>query len=126
MADPRTLLLLAGQPPNGEPNPWPQLILMGLIFGIFYFILILPMRQKQKKVEEMVKGLKAGDKVIVSPGIFGTIVGVEDDAFQVRIDEKTRIKVLKSAVAGLQGPKPRKRRSRCPPPSRTPTPSGSS
>ena len=36
--------------------------------------------------------------------IFGTIVGVEDDAFQVRIDDKTRIKVLKSAVAGLQGP----------------------
>jgi preprotein translocase subunit YajC len=42
--------------------------------------------------------------VIVNPGIFGTIVGVEEDAFQVRIDDKTRIKVLKSAVAGLQGP----------------------
>jgi preprotein translocase subunit YajC len=107
MADPRMLLLLAGQPPNGEPNPWPQLILMGLIFAIFYFILILPMRQKQRKVEEMIKALKAGDKVIVS-GIFGTIVGVEDDAFQVRIDEKTRIKVLRSAVAGLQGPEPQK------------------
>jgi preprotein translocase subunit YajC len=106
MADPRTLLLLAGQPPNGDPNPWPQLILMGLIFAIFYFILILPMRQKQRKVEEMVKGLKAGDKVIVSPGIFGTIVGVEDDAFQVRIDDKTKIKVLKNAVSGLQGSLP--------------------
>jgi len=44
----------------------------------------------------------------VNPGIFGTIVGVEDDAFQVRIDDKTRIKVLKSAVAGLQGPEPQK------------------
>lgn len=108
MADPRMLLLLAGQPQNGEANPWPQLILMGLIFAIFYFILILPMRQKQRKVEEMIKTLKAGDKVIVSPGIFGTIVGVEDDAFQVRIDEKTRIKVLRSAVAGLQGPEPQK------------------
>ena len=42
--------------------------------------------------------------MIVNPGIFGTIVGVEDDAFQVRVDEKTRITVLKSAVAGLQGP----------------------
>ncbi|MFI5006745.1 MAG: preprotein translocase subunit YajC [Solirubrobacterales bacterium] len=107
MADPRILLLLTGQPQGGEPNPWPQLILMGLIFAIFYFILILPMRQKQRKVEEMIKALKAGDKVIVS-GIFGTIVGVEDDAFQVRIDEKTRIKVLRSAVAGLQGPEPQK------------------
>jgi preprotein translocase subunit YajC len=108
MADPRMLLLLTGQPANGEPNPWPQLILMGLIFAIFYFILILPMRQKQRKVEEMVKSLKAGDKVIVSPGIFGTIVGVEADSFHVRIDEKTRIRVLRSAVAGLQGPEPQK------------------
>ena len=104
MADPRNLLLLAGQSPGGEPNPWPQFVLMGLIFGIFYFVLILPMRQKQKKLEGLIQGLKAGDKVIVTPGIFGTIVGVEGDAFQVRIDEKTRIKVLKSAVSGLQGP----------------------
>jgi len=102
MADPRTLLLLAGQPSNGQPSPWPQLILMGLIFAVFYFILILPMRQKQRKLEQLIKGLKTGDKVILNPGIFGTIVGVEDDAFQVRIDEKTRIKVLRNAVAGLQ------------------------
>jgi preprotein translocase subunit YajC len=108
MADPRTLLLLAGQPQGGEPSPWPQLVLMGLIFGVFYFILILPMRQKQRKVEDLIKGLKAGDKVILNPGIFATIVSVEDDSFHVRIDEKTRIKVLKSAVAGLQGPEPQK------------------
>ena len=60
-------------------------------------------KSKQKKVEEMVKGLKSGDKVIINPGIYGTIVGVEDEAFQVRIDDKTKIKVLKSAVSGLQG-----------------------
>ena len=77
--------------------------LMAVIFSIFYLVLILPMRNKQKKLEDLVKSLKAGDKVIVNPGIFGTIVGVEDDAFQVRIDDKTKIKVLKSAVAGLQG-----------------------
>jgi preprotein translocase subunit YajC len=97
-------LALAGPAAGGEQSPYASLILMGLIFGIFYFVLILPMRNKQKKLEDLVKTLKAGDKVIVNPGIFGTIVGVEDDAFLVRIDEKTRIKVLKSAVAGLQGP----------------------
>ena len=97
-------LALAGPAAGGEQSPYASLILMGLIFGIFYFVLILPMRNKQKKLEDLVKTLKSGDKVIVNPGIFGTIVGVEDDAFLVRIDEKTRIKVLKSAVAGLQGP----------------------
>jgi len=97
-------LALAGPAAGGEQSPYASLILMGLIFGIFYFVLILPMRNKQKKLEDLIKTLKSGDKVIVNPGIFGTIVGVEDDAFLVRIDEKTRIKVLRSAVAGLQGP----------------------
>lgn len=104
MVDPRTILALAGPQPGGEPNPMSSLVLMGLIFGIFYFVLIMPMRNKQKKVESQVKAMKAGDKVIINPGIFGVIVGVEDDAFQVRIDDKTRIKVLKTAIAGLQGP----------------------
>ena len=46
--------------------------------------------------------LKSGDRVILNPGIFGTIEGVEEDSFYVRIAEKTRIRVLKNAVAGLQ------------------------
>ena len=103
MADPRALLALAGSPRGGDSNPFSSLILMGLIFSIFYFILILPMKNKQRKLEDLLKALKAGDKVIINPGIFGTIVAVEDEAFQVRIDDKTKIKVLKSAVSGLQG-----------------------
>jgi preprotein translocase subunit YajC len=102
MADLRILLALAGSAP-GEPPAFASLILMAMIFGIFYFVLILPMKTKQKKLEDLVKQLKSGDKVIINPGIFGTIVGVEDDAFQVRVDDKTKLKVLKSAVSGLQG-----------------------
>jgi preprotein translocase subunit YajC len=102
MADPRSLLLLAGPPTGGEQSPLPSLILMGLIFSIFYFVLILPMRQKQRKLEDMVKTLKAGDRVVLSSGIFGTIVAVEDDAFALRIDQNTKIRILKSAVAARQ------------------------
>ena len=101
MADPRLLLALAGPARPGESNPFASLIMMGLIFAIFYFVLIMPMRRKQKKLETLVAGLKSGDHVVLNAGIFGTIVGVEDAAFLVRIDDKTRIKVLKSAVAGL-------------------------
>ncbi len=99
-----TILALAGPSQQGEPNPLGSLVLMGLIFVIFWFVLIQPMRRRQRKLEDLVKSLKSGDKIIVNPGIFGVIVGVEEDSFQVRIDDKTRIKVLKSAVAGLQGP----------------------
>ena len=103
MADLRILLALAGRPSGAEPNPFASLIMMGLIFAIFYFVLILPMRRKQRKLDELIKQLKSGDKVVLNSGIFGTIVGVEDDSFQLRIDDKTRVKVLKTAVAGLQG-----------------------
>ena len=102
MADSISLLALTGPARPGEPHPLASLMMMGLIFAIFYFVLILPMRRKQGKLEELVKSLKSGDRVVLSSGIFGTIVGIEDDAFLVRVDDKTRIKVLKSAVAGLQ------------------------
>jgi preprotein translocase subunit YajC len=103
MADPRMLIALAGSPRSGEPNPFGSFLMMGLIFAIFYFILILPMRKKQKKLEDLVKELQTGDRVVLNAGIFGTIVGVEEDAFLIRVDDKTRLKVLKSAVAGKQG-----------------------
>ena len=102
MAETPILLALTGPARPGEPHPLASLVMMGLIFAIFYFVLILPMRRKQRKLEQLVKEMKTGDRVVLSSGIFGTIVGAEDDAFLVRIDDKTRIKVLKSAVAGLQ------------------------
>jgi preprotein translocase subunit YajC len=102
MVDSGMLLALAGSP-GGEQNPFAGILLMGVIFAIFYFVLIMPMKNKQKKLEQMIQELKSGDRVIINPGIFGTIEGVEEDSFHVRIADKTRIRVLKSAVAGMQG-----------------------
>jgi preprotein translocase subunit YajC len=97
-----TLLALAGPSSGEEPNPMASFVLMGIIFAIFYFILIRPMKQKQRKLDELVKSLKSGDKVIINPGILGTVEGVDEKTLNVRIAERTRIKVLRSAVAGLQ------------------------
>ena len=103
MSDPRMLLAMAGPPQGGQANPFGSLIMMGLIFAIFYFVLILPMRNKQRKLDQLIKELKSGDKVVINPGIYATIVSVDEETFQVRVDDKTRLRVLKSAVAGLQG-----------------------
>jgi preprotein translocase subunit YajC len=73
-----------------------------LIMVIFYFLMIMPAQRRQKKVTEMLKNLKNGDKVITNGGIYGTIVGLEDDAVQLRIAEQVKIKVSRSAIAGLQ------------------------
>jgi preprotein translocase subunit YajC len=73
-------------------------------FGIFYFLLILPAQRRQKKSAEMLAALKAGDKVVTSGGIYGTIVGLDDKdaSVQLRIAEQVKIKVARSAIAGMQ------------------------
>ena len=96
-ADPT--LLAQAQPNSILANPiW----LMVIMIPIFYFLMIRPAQTRQKKVNEMLRNLKNGDKVITNGGIFGTIVGLEDDAVQLRIAEQVKIKVSRSAIAGLQ------------------------
>ena len=69
---------------------------------IFYFLMIMPAQRRQKKVAQMLKDLKTGDKVITNGGIYGTIVGLDPDAVQLRIAEQVKIRVSRNAIAGLQ------------------------
>src|SRR5271155_3268719 len=78
-----------------------------LIMVIFYFLMIMPAQRRQKKVAEMLKELKNGDKVITTGGIYGTIVGLEDDSVQLRIAEQVKMKISRSAIAGLQTEPPK-------------------
>lgn len=78
------------------------IVMMVVVMAIFYFLLILPQQRRQKQVREMLAALKAGDKVITNGGIYGTIVGVEGDAVQLRIADQVKIKVARSAIAGVQ------------------------
>jgi preprotein translocase subunit YajC len=73
-----------------------------IIMAIFYVLLILPAQRRQKKTQEMLGALKNGDKVVTTGGLFGTIVGMEGDAVQLRIADQVKVKVSRSAVAGLQ------------------------
>ena len=74
-----------------------------LILGIFYLIVFLPARRRQKKLQDMIDNLKAGDKVITSGGIYGTIVGFKDDRIQLRVAENVKIELSRNAVTALQG-----------------------
>src|SRR5208282_1939034 len=64
--------------------------------------LFVPQQRRQKKIQQMQHELKAGDKVITSSGIYGTIVGVEDETVQLRIAEQVRIRLSRQSIAGLQ------------------------
>lgn len=94
---------LQAQQPGGVALFLPLILIM----VIFYFLMILPAQRRQKKVTEMLKALKNGDKVITNGGIYGTVVGLEDDAVQLRIADQVKIKVSRSAIAGLQSEPPK-------------------
>jgi preprotein translocase subunit YajC len=85
-----------------QPNGFALFLPLILIMVIFYFLMIMPAQRRQKKVAAMLKELKNGDKVITNGGIYGTIVGLEGDAIQLRIADQVKIKISRSAIAGLQ------------------------
>ena len=100
------VLALGTPPPGGAPSPWLQLIPFVLILGIFYFVMILPMRKRQQKVQEFQGSLKVGDKVITSGGIYGSITRVSDQSVQLQVANNVRIEVSRPAIVGYQGQEP--------------------
>jgi len=75
-----------------------------IVIVIFYLLIFMPMRKRQKKVEAMIAAIKNGDKVITGSGIYGVIAGVKDKTFILKISDQVKIEVAKNAIAGLQGP----------------------
>jgi preprotein translocase subunit YajC len=92
-------LAQAGAP---APNPLFQLLPLVLVFVIFWFVLIQPMRRRQKKLQELIENLKRGDRVITNGGLYGEVSAVEGSVIHLKIADNTRVKVAKSAIAGLQ------------------------
>ena len=87
-----------------------------LVFVIFYFLIILPQRKRQRALDAMLDNLKSGDKVVTSGGIYGTIVSVRDDkrTVQLKISENPviRVEVARTAISGLQDAPAAEERSR--------------
>ena len=96
-------LLLAAQLPGGGSMSF--VLMMGLMLGIFYFLLILPQQRRQKKWQTMLDGIKTGDRVVTTGGLRGTVVALKDDCIHLRIPpDNLRLEVTKASVAQLTTP----------------------
>ena len=74
-----------------------------LIFVVFYFVLIRPQQTRQKKWQQVLTTLKAGDRVVTTGGMRGTIISVKDDSFMLRVPpDNLRMEVMKVAIASLE------------------------
>jgi preprotein translocase subunit YajC len=87
-------------------SPLLQVVPFILILGIFYFIILLPSKKKQQKVQEFLDNLKENDKVITTSGFYGQITRINGDKVQLQIAEKVRIDVSRAAIGGYQGQPP--------------------
>ena len=99
-------LVAMGTPPAGAPSAWVQLLPFALVVGIFYFVILLPMKRRQQKVQTFLAGLKVGDQVVTSGGLFGTITKVSDRSLQLQVAERVRVEVSRNSVVGYQGQEP--------------------
>jgi preprotein translocase subunit YajC len=89
-----------------QPSGLLQFLPFAIILGIFYFLIILPMKKRQRKIQEFQESLKVGDKVITTSGIYGQITRLGEKSLQVQIAERVRIEIARAAVAGYQGQDP--------------------
>jgi preprotein translocase subunit YajC len=83
-----------------------QLLPFVLVLGIFYFVILLPMKRKQQKVQAFLSALKVGDRVVTSGGIYGTITKVAEQSVQVQVANNVRLEIARTAVVGYQGQEP--------------------
>ncbi len=84
------------------------LLPMILIIGVFYMLLIRPQQKRQRELQQTIAQLKAGDRVVTTGGVIGTITTVRDTSFLIRSADKTILEIARSAIAGIQGEEEKK------------------
>ncbi len=77
------------------------LLPMLLIIAVFYMLLIRPQQKRQRQLQETISQLKAGDRIVTTGGVIGTITSVRDTSFLIRSAEKSILEIARSAVAGI-------------------------
>jgi preprotein translocase subunit YajC len=97
------LLPVAFQAGGAAQSPWLGMVPMVAIFAIFYFLLVVPMRKRQKAVQTLVENLKKGDRVVTTGGLYGEIAAIDTGVVVLKVADNVKLRVARSAIAGLEG-----------------------
>ncbi len=100
---PVAMMQLGGGAPGGGQNLLLGLMPMILIFGIFYLLLVMPMRKRQRALQKLLENLKKGDRVITNGGLYGEIAALNGPTVILKVADNVRLKVARSAITGLEG-----------------------
>jgi preprotein translocase subunit YajC len=89
-------------PTGGLAGYLPMIVILVLLFGMFYFLMVRPMRQREKKHDQMVEQLQVGSRVITAGGVYGEIVSITQDSVVVKIESGATMRVTKGSVLALR------------------------
>ncbi|SPE20953.1 Preprotein translocase, YajC subunit [Candidatus Sulfotelmatomonas gaucii] len=97
-----TSFALWATPAPGAANGFSMLLPILLLIPLFYLLLIRPQQKRQKQWQQMMGGIKSGDRVTTAGGIRGTIMSIKDDAIVIRVPpDNLKLEVSKSAIASV-------------------------
>jgi preprotein translocase subunit YajC len=102
--DAGSLFAMGAAPDTG--SLWVQFVPFAIVLAIFYFIILMPMKRKQQKVQSFLDSLKVNDRIVTTGGIYGLITKLNDQTVQLQVADKVRIEVAKAAIGGYQGQEP--------------------
>lgn len=86
------------------PSPYQPLILMGVLFALFFFIVIRPQQVREKKHREMLeKNLKKNDEVVTNAGIIGIVHSIKEggDEVTLKLEDNAKVRILRSSIARI-------------------------
>ena len=98
--------VFAMAPASGQMAGYVQFLPFAIILAIFYFLILLPMKRRQTKIQEFQESLKVGDRVVTTSGIYGQITKLNEKSVQVQVADKVRLEIARQAIGGLQGQDP--------------------
>lgn len=89
--------------PGAGPPTLVSFLPIGIIFVVFYFLLIRPQQQKAKEHRVMLANLKRNDEIITSGGLYGRVITLADDVVTVEIAPNIRVRVSRPQIASVVG-----------------------
>lgn len=94
-------LFLIGPPAEGS-SPFAPLIFMGLIFVVFWFLLIRPQQKKEKERRAMIAAVKKGDNIVSVGGLYGKVTQVDETSVLAQVDENVKVRIDKNAISSVR------------------------